>query len=179
MEVIKTTLRDVWLIKPGIHTDFRGDYVMTWREDIYCYEMAQGFKEIWRFIEHDVSYSGYGVLRGIHYSPSCWKLNHCLCGAIYYVVVNCDESDEEFGKWEAFILDDRKHHQLLKHPRYGSGFYVLSDHAVFHYMQSQYYDRDNPDQKTFKWDDPRFDIWWPDKNPILSRRDDTGEYITH
>ena len=37
-------------------------------------------------------------------------------------------------------------------------------------QQSVYYDSSR--QFTIKWDDPRFNIWWPSKYPILSRRDE-------
>jgi len=162
----------VYVIEPAIHTDFRGDYVMTYNEKRY---KENGIDV--KFVEEDISTSTKGVLRGIHYSPSCWKLNECLYGTLYYVVVNCDEKDAEFGKWQAFILSDKNRHQLFKHPRYGSGFLVLSDYAVFHYMQSEYYDSKNPNQKTFKWDDPRFEIWYPNLiPPVLSQRDEEGHY---
>lgn len=170
MEIVKTELDDVFLIKPDIHTDFRGDYVMTYHEELYG---RFGIK----FVEHDISISTKGVLRGIHYSPNCWKLNQCLYGSIYCVVVNCDEKDPEFGKWQAFTLSDRNHHQILKHPKYGSSFLALTDNVVFHYLQSEYYNAEKPNQKTFMWNDPRFNIWWPTKNPILSRRDEEGHYI--
>ena len=56
------------------------------------------------------------------------------------------------------------------------GFMALEDNTILRYQQSQYYDYADPDQQTFKWDDPTFNIWWPIKQPILSRRDETGEY---
>ena len=170
MEVLKTNLPDVWLIKPDIFEDFRGDYVMTFNKRLY-----QAVVPV-EFVEEDISTSARGVLRGIHYSPHCWKLNQCLYGAIYYVVVNCDESDPDFGQWQSFILSDRNRHQLLKHPRYGSGLLALTDFVIFHYMQSQYYNPANPDQQTFRFDDERFHIWWPKLTPIVSQRDEVGHY---
>jgi len=171
MEVLETKLDQVYLIKPDINEDFRGDYVMTYNEQLY---RARGINI--KFIEHDISTSSKGVLRGIHYSPSSWKINQCLYGSIYYVVVNCDEKDPEFGKWQSFILSEKNHFQLFKHPKYGTGFLVLSDYAIFHYMQSEYFSPDDPNQKTFMWNDARLNIWWPTKNPILSQRDEAGHY---
>jgi dTDP-4-dehydrorhamnose 3,5-epimerase len=52
---------------------------------------------------------------------------------------------------------------------------VLSDWAVFHYKQSEYYDPSR--QFTYRWDDPRLKIWWPIKNPIVSRRDEAGRFV--
>lgn len=168
MIVEQTKLPDVWLIKPDIHQDYRGDYVMTYNKKYY--DRVRKLE----FVEHDISTSVKGVLRGIHYSPDCWKLNECLYGKIYYVVVNCDEKDPNFGKWQSFILSGDNHYQLLKHPRYGSGFYTLSEVCVFHYLQTEYYREGNPNQKTFHW--AEFDIDWPDAHPMMSKRDREGAY---
>ena len=52
---------------------------------------------------------------------------------------------------------------------FGNGFYVLSDVAVYSYKQSTYYG--DAKQFTYKWNDPRLGIVWPDNHPILSERD--------
>ena len=173
MKVLETTLKDCWLIKPEVKYDFRGEFLKTFDEKEFNRQFSW-FKPV----EHDISTSKKGVLRGIHYSPNCWKLNQCLYGEIYYVVVNCEEGHPEFGKWEAFILSGTNRHQIFKHPRYATGFLVLSEFALFHYIQDQYFDAENPDQQSFKWDDPELGIWWPVQGePILSRRDRIGKYI--
>jgi dTDP-4-dehydrorhamnose 3,5-epimerase-like enzyme len=127
------------------------------------------------FCEWDIATSRKGVLRGIHYSPHCWKIYQCLAGAIYYVFVNCDETDEKYGEWASFQLEPFD--QLLKPPKYAAGMLALEDNTILHYAQSQYYNAFDPDQKTFKWDYPTFGIWWPKGiTPILSKRDDLGDY---
>ncbi len=172
MIIEKTKLPDVWLIKPDIVSDFRGDYVMIYNQKLYQDLTGVTFD----FVEHDISTSTKGILRGIHYSPECWKLNECFYGKLYYVVVNCDNESLGYGQWQAFILSAENRHQILKHPRYGSGFYCLSDFALFHYRQTEYYNPDTPNQKTFHWRDNNFGIWWPDKNPLVSKRDEMGHY---
>lgn len=170
MQIEKTKLRDVWLVKPDVYTDFRGDYVMTFNKKLY---EQFGFE----VVEQDISTSTKGVLRGIHYSPNCWKIYECMSGTMYYAIVNCDKEDPEFGRWESFIISDKNHCQIVKHPRYGAGFVAVTD-CVLHYMQSEYYNPDDPNQSTFKYNDERFKIWWPKitPEPILSRRDEIGEY---
>jgi len=46
----------------------------------------------------------------------------------------------------------------------------MSDNAIFHYKQSCIYEGIDR-QFTIKYNDPRFNVWWPIKNPILSDRD--------
>jgi dTDP-4-dehydrorhamnose 3,5-epimerase len=83
--------------------------------------------------------------------------------------VNWDEASQQFGKWETFELSEENHLQVLIPPKFGNGHLVLSDQAIFHYKQSTYYNRVG--QFTLMWDDPRLNIPWPVKNPILSKRD--------
>lgn len=161
MEVVPTTLRDVWIVTPDINYDFRGEYVMTYNQGEFPFNFFP--------VEHDISTSIKNVWRGIHYSPNCWKLNQCLYGSILYYVINCDKDDKDFGKWESFPLNDKNRWQIFKHPRYGTGFLVLSDFAIFHYLQDQYYDPNRPDQKTLSLKD--FDIYLPIKDPVMSSRD--------
>ncbi len=76
---------------------------------------------------------------------------------------------KDFGQWQAFILSDQNRYQVLVPPKHGVSFLALTDYITFHYKQSSYYNRAK--QFTYKWNDPKFNIWWPIKNPILSQRD--------
>lgn len=170
MQVEKTSLEGVLLVKPEVFEDFRGQYVQTYAEAQY---QALGIDV--KFVEDDISVSRQNVLRGIHGDGRTWKLVSCLYGSFYLVVVNCDEKSSTFGKWVSFTLSDQNRHQVLIPPRHGNGHLVLSDSAIFHYKQSEYY---NPSgQFTYRWDDPRLKIWWPNRNPIVSRRDEAGRFV--
>jgi dTDP-4-dehydrorhamnose 3,5-epimerase len=91
------------------------------------------------------------------------------------VVVNWDKASLQFGKWKSFVLSDQNRLQVLVPPKFGNGHVVLSELAIFHYKQSSYYDRAS--QFTILWNDPKLNIWWPIKNPIVSRRDEGGEDV--
>ena len=95
----------------------------------------------------------------------------CLSGKFYIVIVNCDETSEDFGKWQSFILSEKNRKQLLVPPKYGNAHVVLSERAIFQYLQSTYYDPEKLKQFTYRFDDRKFNIWWPIKNPLLSKRD--------
>ncbi|MBP7215987.1 MAG: dTDP-4-dehydrorhamnose 3,5-epimerase family protein [Candidatus Omnitrophica bacterium] len=170
IEVVKTKLAGVLLIKPSVFLDFRGEYVETFNKQLY----AQQGVDI-SFVEDDVSMSKKHVLRGIHGDAVTWKLISCLWGEFILAVVNCDPHSSEFGAWETFTLSQKNRHQVLVPPKYGNGHLVLSDWAIFHYKQSEYYDPKR--QFTYVWNDPRFNIAWPIDKPILSKRDETGHYV--
>lgn len=171
MIVEKTKLDGVLLIKPECFEDFRGSYIETYNQELY---VNKGIAV--KFVQDDISISTKHVLRGIHGDADTWKLISCIYGRFYFVVVNCDEHSPNFGQWQSFILSGENHHQVLVPPKHGNAHLVLSDETVFHYKQSTYYHPDG--QFTYKWDDPRLNIWWPISNPILSQRDAEGHYVS-
>ncbi len=170
IKVEKTTLDGVLLIRPEVFEDFRGTYVSLYNKS--------DFKEAGisiDFVCEDYSTSSRGVLRGIHADSDNWKLISCYRGRFYFVVVNCDKNSKEFGKWESFILSEENHVQILVPPKFGNGHLALSDEVMFHYLQSNYYDPSR--QTSYRYDDPQFNVSWPTKNPILSKRDEAGKYV--
>jgi len=169
MEVNKTKLDGVLLVKPQLFEDFRGQYVETYNDKLYA---EHGITA--KFVQDDVSVSSRHVLRGIHGDAETWKLVSCFYGKFYLVVVNCDKQSRSFGQWQSFVLSDANRLQVLIPPKHGNGHVVLSDQAIFHYKQSSYY---NPSgQFTYRWDDPALKIWWPVKQPLLSQRDELGRF---
>jgi dTDP-4-dehydrorhamnose 3,5-epimerase len=169
IEVVRTTLEGVLVLTPPTRfEDFRGEYIEIYNECVY---RTAGVSP--HFVEDDISVSTRHVLRGIHGDAVTWKLISCLYGKFYLVVLNCDGSSPQFGQWEAFMLSDRNRKQVLVPPKFGNGHLVLSDTAIFHYKQSAYYKREG--QFTYRWNDPRFNIWWPVKDPLVSRRDETSD----
>lgn len=170
MEVETTQLPGVMLIKPKVFEDFRGEYIETYNYKEYCNAGITC-----NFIQDDISISGYNVLRGIHGDAETWKLVSCLHGKFYFVVVNCDPESSEFGKWQSFTLSEKNRWQVLVPPKHGNGHLVMSKSTIFHYKQTTYY---NPEgQFTYRWNDPKFNIWWPARNPIISRRDEEGRFV--
>lgn len=170
MIVEKTKLSGVLLIKLDIFEDHRGQYLETYNKRMYG---EHGINV--EFVEDDISVSSKNVLRGIHGDSETWKLISCLYGKFYFVVVNCDKAAKDFGKWQAFVLSESNRHQVLVPPNYGNAHLVLTEQTIFHYKQSTYYNPKN--QFTYLWNDPRFNIWWPIKNPILSHRDEFGKFV--
>lgn len=170
MEVQKTKLEGVLLIIPSVFEDHRGDYIEIYNEKIY---KQSGINA--NFVQDNISISSKNVLRGIHGDNETWKLVTCLSGRFYLVIINCDEASGEFGKWQSFALTENNRYQVLVPPKHGVAHLALTDKVTFYYKQSTYY---NPKiQFTYKWNDPRFKIWWPIKTPILSRRDEIGYYV--
>lgn len=168
MRVKQEKLAGVLSIELDSFEDHRGIYVETYNEEAYT---AAGLPH---FIQDDYSMSGRHVLRGLHGDQETWKLVSCLLGELYFVVLDCRPESPDHGKWQSFILSERNNRQVLVPPGFANGHLVLSDRGIFHYKQTTYFSRN---QFTVRWNDPKFDIWWPVKSPILSRRDDAGHYV--
>ncbi len=165
MNIKKSKILKLSLITPNtIFEDHRGVYIESYNEELYN---RLGISV--NFIQDDFSISHKGVLRGIHGDAKTWKLVSCIHGAFFLAVVNNDKRSKNYRKFETFILSEKNKTQVLIPPDYGNGHQVITQKAIFHYKQSTFYDRSN--QFTIKWNDPKINIQWPIKKPILSKRD--------
>ena len=111
-------------------------------------------------------------MRGIHSDAHSWKLVSCVYGEVFQVVVDCRNDSNTCNQYESFLLDANNHTSILMPPMVGNAFFVNSANALYHYKLAYAGDYiDANAQKTWKWNDKRFGIKWPTKNPSLSERD--------
>lgn len=169
MKVETTKLKGVLLITPENSTgdffeDLRGFFVETYNKEKYH---AAGITV--DFVEDDTSVSKKNVLRGMHGDDRTWKLITCSHGSVFFTAVYGKEGDPDFGVWESFELSDTNRRRILVPPYYASGYAVLSDKAIVNYKQSELFRPGG--QFSFKWNDPRFGIKWPEGEWIMSARD--------
>jgi dTDP-4-dehydrorhamnose 3,5-epimerase len=57
----------------------------------------------------------------------------------------------------------------------GNSILSMSSEMMYYYKQNTHFKEGS--QFTIKWNDPEWNIWWPIKKPILSRRDEKGGYV--
>ena len=83
MRVEETELDGVLVISPDVHRDARGEFLEAWRRERYA---EAGLPE---FVQDNVSVSGRGVLRGLHFQHprAQGKLIFILQGEVYDVAV--------------------------------------------------------------------------------------------
>ena len=149
--------------------DSRGYYWTTWKNG--------DFKKL-NFNHDKFSVSKRNVLRGFHCDFKSWKLVTCAFGKILLVVINSNKKSNNYLKAKKIILDHKKPKIVLIPPDFANAHLCLSNYCVFYYKWSykgKYTDAKK--QKTFRWNDPKFNISWPIKNPILSKRDKTAKFI--
>lgn len=161
-------LKEITLFYPSVNYDNRGTLFTTYNKETYCKYLPDGLE----FIHDKFAESKKNVLRGLHGDGKTWKLISCIYGEIFEVVVDYRKESATYLQWESFELNNKNKKQILVPPGFLNGYCVLNDFGVFHYKLAyigEYYDAGQ--QMTIKWDDPRLNIPWPVKNPILSERD--------
>lgn len=173
MEVVKTPIEGVLLIKPQVFGDERGYFVETWQKE--CYEAA-GINL--PFVQDNHSKSTKGILRGLHFQKQHpqGKLVMVSLGEVFDVAVDIRKGSPTFGKWFGAILNQENQNQLWIPPGMAHGFVVLSDVAHFHYKCTDFY---HPgDEGSIRWNDPTIGIDWPYKEePVLSAKDQIAPFF--
>lgn len=173
MEVVKTPIEGVLLIKPQVFGDQRGYFVETWQKERY---EAAGINL--PFVQDNRSKSTKGILRGLHFQKQHpqGKLVMVSLGEVFDVAVDIRKGSPTFGKWFGAILNQENQNQLWIPPGMAHGFVVLSDVAHFHYKCTDFY---HPgDEGSIRWNDPTIGIDWPyKKEPVLSAKDQIAPFF--
>ena len=166
MEIVKTQIDGVLLIKPKVWGDQRGFFVETWQKDRY---EAAGITR--PFVQDNHSKSSFGILRGLHFQKKHpqGKLVSVSLGRVFDVAIDIRKESRTFGKWYGVELTQENQWQLWIEPGLAHGFVVTSDVAHFHYKCTEFYCPE--DEGAIRWDDPEIAINWPILDPELSKKD--------
>lgn len=169
MEIIKTPIEDLLIIKPRVFSDARGFFFESYNEKKY---IESGINI--QFCQDNQSKSSYGVIRGLHYqlSPhSQSKLVSVIQGAVWDVAVDLRSSSPTFGQWYGVELTEENHLQFLIPRGFAHGFSVLSETAVFSYKCDDFYNQNL--ERGIIYNDPFLAIDWkiPGDKAIISDKD--------
>lgn len=138
MEVIKTPIEGVVIIKPRVFEDARGYFYESYNKK--AFDEALG-REV-DFVQDNQSKSSKGVMRGLHFQRPPFtqaKLVRCVKGRVIDVAVDIRKGSPTYGKHVAVELTEDNHLQFFVPRGFAHGFAVLSDEAVFQYKCDNYY----------------------------------------
>ena len=155
--------KDIKVLKNSAFKDKRGMLWTTWKKGI--------FKKT-KFNHDKFSFSKKNVLRGLHCDFKSWKMITSVYGKFLLVVVDMRKSSKNYLKHKKIFFDHNSPKIILIPPYYANGHLCLSKFCLFHYKWSykgKYIDVKK--QTTYLWSDPKLNIKWPIKKPILSNRD--------
>ena len=169
MKIINTKFKNLKIIQQKKHGDRRGYLRETFLKKIIK----------WDDLIFDYStLSKKNVLRGLHGDKRMWKLVSCVYGKFFIVVVDLNKNSKSYLKWKTWILSQKNNIQLLIPPNYANGHYCLSDYCLFHYKLSyKGFYTGHRQQFSIRWNDPKINIKWPCKKPILSMRDKNSKFL--
>lgn len=152
-------------ITTPIFSDDRGLFVKTFHEDDF---RENGLTT--KFAEEFYTLSWKGVLRGMHFQTpphDLTKLVFCLSGSVLDAVIDLRIGSPTYGKHALFELSAEKANMIYIPSGLAHGFYSLSDKAVIMYKVTATYSPAH--DAGILWDSAG--IPWPDRSPIISKRD--------
>ena len=172
MEVKKTKINGVFLIKPQVFKDNRGHFFESFNSKKF--NEATGLDV--QFVQDNQSLSSKNVLRGLHFQHPPFaqaKLVSVIKGEVLDVVVDIRKESNTYGEYIIENLNEENHHQLFIPEGMAHGFLTLKDDTIFSYKCSNYYDKGSEDG--IIWNDGNLKIDWKIKNPLVSEKDQLAQ----
>jgi dTDP-4-dehydrorhamnose 3,5-epimerase len=168
MEIIKTKIQDLLIVKPDVFEDERGYFFESFSKEKF---KALGLDL--DFVQDNESKSQKNVLRGLHFQKPPYaqgKLVRVVKGAVLDVAVDLRAGSETYGQWEAVELSEENKLMYWIPPGFAHGFLTLRDETVFTYKCTNVYNRES--EGSLLWNDTDLNIdWGATSNLILSEKD--------
>ena len=167
MELIKTSIDGLLIIKPDVFKDDRGYFFESYNKERFA---KAGL--MMDFVQDNESKSDKGVLRGLHFQKPPYaqgKLVRVIKGSVMDVAVDLRKDSPTYGKWESVVLTEENKLQFWIPEGFAHGFGTLEDDTIFAYKCTNVYNKES--EGSLLWNDPDINIEWNIENPILSEKD--------
>ncbi len=169
MKFNETPIFGAFIIESNLFADERGSFFRT-----FCQREFENYGIEKAFVQSSISQNKFrGTLRGMHFQlnpTSECKLVRCIRGKAFDVIVDIRPESPSFLRNFAIKLDEKNPVALFIPPGVAHGFLTLIDHTDILYQMSAYYEPNKA--HGYKWDDPAFNIMWPEKPTIISAADE-------
>lgn len=170
MEVIKSAIPGLLIIRPAVYSDDRGSFQESFNRKRFA---EIGITE--EFVQDNQSVSKANVLRGLHFQAPPFaqaKLVRVTRGSALDVAVDIRKGSPTYGKSELVLLNAENNISFFIPAGFAHGFVALEDETVFQYKCSAYYDKSS--EGCIIWNDSDLSIDWKVKSPLLSPKDEQG-----
>ena len=164
MKIIKTKLKDLFILKGKIFYDQRGFLREAYKKKIIKKNLIFAI----------ISKSKKNVLRGLHMQKKNPQDKYILVlkGKILDVVVDARKNSKTYGKHYKLILSEKNGKSFFIPKGFLHGFLGLEKENIVLYGCTNY--RHKESEITVNWNDRKLKIRWPLKKPILSKKDKKG-----
>ena len=156
MKFTRLSIPDVVLIEPEVHSDPRGFFFETYREEEF---VKNGLS---RFVQDNHSRSAKGILRGLHFQrePNAQaKLIRVIRGEVFDVAVDIRKNSPTYGQHIHIHLSEENKKTLYVPVGFAHGYCTLRDDTEVIYKVSAYYAPKA--EGGLLWNDPDLKISWP------------------
>jgi dTDP-4-dehydrorhamnose 3,5-epimerase len=170
VEVLRTEIPDVLVLKPARRGDHRGFFSEVFnKQDLLDAGISCDFVQD----NHSLSREK-GVVRGLHFQTPPFaqtKLIRVAKGSIFDVAVDIRHGSPSFGKFVGIELSAQEWNQLYVPAGFAHGFCTLEPDTEVLYKVDNYYAPDH--DRGLLWNDPSLAIPWPvsTAEAILSEKD--------
>ena len=167
MEIIKTHLEGLLVIKPKILEDDRGYFFESWSKESF-FKVGLNLD----FVQDNQSLSGKGVLRGLHFQNPPFaqgKLVRVIKGSVLDVAVDIRKNSPTYGQHFSVELSEENKTIFWIPPGFAHGFITLKDDTIFTYKCTGVYNKES--EGALLWNDKDLGIDWGIKNPLVSDKD--------
>lgn len=168
MEVLKTEIDGVLLVKPDVFGDNRG-----WFMETYSYKKYKENGIDVQFVQDNRSRTeSKGTIRGLHFQKAPFvqsKLVTCTRGKLLDVVVDLRKESPTYKKWLSVELSEENKYQLFVPQGFAHGFLSLEDGTELLYKVDNFYSKEC--DRSILFNDPEIGVDWGIEKPILSEKD--------
>ena len=173
MELIKTPIEGLLVVKSKVFKDDRGYFFETWSKESF----SKNGLDL-NFVQDNQSLSSKGVLRGLHFQNPPFaqgKLVQVIKGSVLDVVVDIRKESNTYGQYFSIELNEVNKTILWIPPGFAHGFISLEDDTIFSYKCTGVYD--SASEQALLWSDKDLNIDWRFTNPLVSEKDLVAGYF--
>jgi dTDP-4-dehydrorhamnose 3,5-epimerase len=168
MQILKTEIPDVFLIRSEQFADARGSFVR-----LCCFQELADAEIDFTPLQVNLSKNSAAfTLRGMHFQDpprAEAKLVQVTRGAIFDVALDLRPQSPTYRRWVGESLDATELNALFVPEGCAHGFLTLEDDTEVLYHMSRVYEQGWG--RGVRWDDPAFAIEWPGRPAVISERD--------
>jgi len=171
MEIIKTKIEGLLIIKPRVFKDDRGYFFESWSKSSFTKNVIDI-----DFVQDNQSFSSIGVVRGLHFQNPPFaqgKLVRVIKGSVLDVAVDIRKDSPTYGQHVSVMLSGENKTMFWIPTGFAHGFSTLENSTIFSYKCSGVYNKES--ESSLMWNDSELNIDWKIDNPIISEKDQQSE----